>query len=115
MIVHCESIGGVDMLYGMGDNRWGQLARDPNKQVFLDTLQPMEIATIDKEYVNFKFIEAECGSYHTLVMVEVTRLNNHFKVIVQMGNEFAELGGDFVTQFSRRGKRKKHKSYKVVN
>lgn len=81
MILHgVEQIGFMesDVLYVMGDNKWGQLGINPNEVVFLDKFEPIKIDILNEnpKYNNYQIKEVECGTTHTLIMVEIPAEDN---------------------------------------
>lgn len=50
MVAHCvDSLTNNDVAYGMGDNKWGQLGKNPYERRFLDQLEHIELPCIEAQ------------------------------------------------------------------
>lgn len=58
-------------LYGLGVNLWGQLGIDPKTTAFVDALRPIYIESLGGEKGNYVIRQVECGSQHTVLLVDV--------------------------------------------
>ena len=106
MIVHCvDSTNNRDVLYGMGQNNWGQLGTNPvNGEIFRDHLGIVEPQCID---INaFQPKEVACGLNHTLILYKQRGFDIHETLeVIQLGNITANQLNEHVVFQVPRGKK----------
>ena len=120
MVLHgTESDSRNEVVYGAGDNRWGQLGLNPFETLFIDHLVPLNVDVINQKQYNIQ--QVDCGRNHTLMLYlkkdpatpslasHASRTKKHLYQIVQLGNIYANKDNSLVMQLGQRGKNKNMK------
>lgn len=58
-------------LYGLGSNEWGQLGKNQFKTSFIERIVEIKPYCLREDVSkSIRYVQVECGSSHTLIMVE---------------------------------------------
>ena len=64
----------MEWAYGMGDNTWGQLGKDPEYFQFIPALEKIEPVCIQN--LPHVIQDISVGAFHSLLLVQFTRTDN---------------------------------------
>lgn len=120
-LVECEQFSQTYTCYGMGNNIWGQLGRDPFQKDFIDQLVHIRPRILGRK--QYQVQQIECGSFHTLMLVEMVPEQEIFKSkhtkirdqkVIQFGNVFFEKQDEYVLTSENRNIPKSQLSNKNI-